>query len=275
MGSPGPEPYGSVVVSLNAASDDGDAFSTLTARFFDAPTPQVIPLVLETELDDCQLLVPALPFCAESCAPGVCTADDECTAYPAPVSVGTLAIEGLGESLMLEPASSMQVYQAPSMPNPPCVEGEPVSASAPGLTLEAQCIGQLELTGPDPIPVSSGAAVSVAWVAAAEPSGSRVRIRLDIAHHGGKKGEIQCEVPDTGAFDIPEPLVTQLIGLGVAGYPDISVTRVSVGVDAKHPGTTLVLSSNVLRPVDTGVVSCQDKSQCSAEQDCLDTQVCG
>ena len=48
-----------------------------------------------------------------------------------------------------------------------------------------------------------------------------------------------------------------------------------VGVAANAPAATLLLSSNVLRPVDTGVVSCQDKSQCSAEQDCLDTQVCG
>jgi hypothetical protein len=129
--------------------------------------------------------------------------------------------------------------------------------------------------GSDPIPVMSGEPVNLSWSTSGSAPSSRILIRLDIAHHGGKKGEIVCDVPDSGSFAIPEPLVTELIGLGLAGYPDISVTRVSRGVDAKHPASELVLSSNVLHPVDTGVASCQETSQCPDDQTCLDTKVCG
>jgi hypothetical protein len=168
----------------------------------------------------------------------------------------------------------MHVYQAPSMPNPACEEGEPVTATVAGVTLEATCITQLELTGPEPIPVMTGETVQVSWVAATAGD-SRIRIGLDIAHHGGKKGQIDCDVPDTGSFEIPASLVTKLIDLGLAGYPTISVTRVSVGSDASQPDLQLVLGSNVIRAVDTGVMSCQETSECPDGQECLDTKVCG
>lgn len=274
---PDVEVHGSVVVSLVPAGAEDAAYTTLTGRFFDGRTPDVLQLELANEVGECQLLVPFAPFCNESCAPGVCTADDECTPYPKPLGIGSLDISGLGDALDLKPASAMQVYQAPSMPNPPCEAGTKVSASAAdyGVALEAECIGQLELAGPDPVPVMSGEPVVVSWSTSGSAASSRILIRLDIAHHGGKKGEIVCDVPDSGEFSIPEPLVTELIGLGLAGYPDISVTRVARGVDAKHENAVLVLSSNVLRPVDTGVASCQETSQCPDGQMCLDTKVCG
>jgi hypothetical protein len=267
--------HGGITIELHAPEDtETDGYSTAVARFFDAATPPVLQLELAQEQAECQLLKPSAPFCSEPCAPAICTADDTCTPYPNPVSVGVLTLSGLGDELALEPASAMQVYQAPSLPNPPCPAGSRVTAMANGLSLAAECIEQLELTGPDPILVASGRAVEVRWTPAKGTKASRIRIRLDIAHHGGKKGEITCEVPDNGSFDIPESLVTELIALGLAGYPDISVTRVSVGVDTNHPDAELLLSSNVLRAVDTGVKSCQDDSQCPG-QTCLDTRVCG
>lgn len=267
------EPHGGVNVDLAPASDSGAGYTTVIARFFDGPTPEASPLKLDSELGDCKLWVPDFPFCSEPCAPDACTADEECTPYPSPLGVGTLTIEGLGPVLTLQPSSTMQVYQAPSLANPACPAGAPVTASASDLQLEATCIPQLELSGPDPITVMSGQAVKVSWVAAAAEA--RIRIGLDVAHHGGKKGEIDCDVPDTGSFEIPEPLVTKLVGLGVAGYPTINVTRVSRAVDASRKEVQLLLSSNVVRAVDTGVKSCQESSQCPQGQACLDTKICG
>jgi hypothetical protein len=271
---PAQEIHGGVNVDLKPMTEDGDAYTTLIARFFDGPTPEALPLELDSEEGDCQLWVPVFPFCSEPCAPDACTADDVCTPYPKPFDAGTLGVQGLGDALMIEPASAMHVYQSPSLPNPACVEGEPVTATVAGLSLEAQCIAQLELTATDPIPVHTGETVQVGWVPASAGD-SKIRIGLDIAHHGGKKGEIDCEVPDTGSFEIPEPLVTKLIGLGLAGFPTISVTRISVGSDASQPNVELTLASNVQHPVDTGVVSCQEKEQCPADQDCLETKICG
>jgi hypothetical protein len=53
------------------------------------------------------------------------------------------------------------------------------------------------------------------------------------------------------------------------------VTRISIGSDASQPNVELTLASNVQHPVDTGVVSCQEKEQCPADQDCLETKICG
>jgi len=267
--------HGGVVVSFVPPADGLDGYATLIGRFLDGPTPQARALELDSEIGDCQLLVPIIPFCSTPCAPDVCTADEVCTKYPTPRSVGTLTVDGLGSPLTLEPASSMIVYQSPSLPYPPCAEGSTVSAAADGLKLEAECIAPLELTGPDPIPVTSGEVVSVSWVAPTSSTTSRIQIGLDISHHGGQKGEIKCNVPDTGSFDIPEPLVTKLVSLGLAGYPTISVNRLSTGVAAGHPHVELVLTAGVTRAVDTGVTSCQENDQCADGQMCLPERICG
>lgn len=265
---------GSIVVSMVAATTENEGFTAILGRFFDGPTPPPIPLVLDTEQGDCKLYVPSHPFCETPCSPDVCTADDVCTKFPTPLGVGPLTIEGLGPTLQLEPSTSMSIYQSPSLPYPPCSDGDPVSASAQGFMLEAECIAPLELSGPDPIPVSAGEPVHVAWLPAPEGNGSRIRIGLDLAHHGGKKGEIDCEVPDTGSFDIPEPLVTKLVGLGLAGYPTISVSRVSVGTDAVQSELVLLVSENKQRAVDTGVKSCQEDSECTAPEMCAADRTC-
>jgi len=266
--------HGSIVVSLVAPSDENEGYSGVLGRFFDGPSPSPIPLELDTKQGDCQLLVPSHPFCSTACAPAACTADDVCTKYPEPLSVGPIVIEGLGTTLNLEPMSSMFIYQPPSLPYPPCTEGAPVQASAAGLSLEAECIAPLEVTSAEPIPVKTGMPVHLTWKPAAA-AGARVRIGLDLAHHGGKKGEIDCDVPDTGSFDIPEPLITKLISLGLAGFPTISVSRVSVGSDAGQPHVELIVSQSVLRAIDTGVTSCQEDGECTAPETCRDDKTCG
>jgi hypothetical protein len=169
----------------------------------------------------------------------------------------------------------MIVYQSPSLPYPPCELGSSVAALAPAFSLRADCIAPLELSGPDPIPVKANQAVHLTWQAAAAGAATRVRIKLDVSHHGGSKGEIDCEVPDNGSFDIPAPLVTELLGLGLAGFPTINLNRVAVGTDAQSPNLSIVLSSDITRAVDTGVVSCLETSNCPEGQKCLDGGTCG
>ncbi len=267
--------YGSVVVTFAAPSDGNEGYASVLGRFFDGATPSAFPLELDTEMGDCRLLVPLLPFCSTPCTPDVCTADEVCTKYPAPLGVGALTIDGLGSALTLQAASSMQVYQSPSLPYPPCAEGSAVSASAEGIALETECIAPLELTGPDPIPVSAGQPVELSWVPAQSSTGSRIRVGLDISHHGGTKGEIQCDAPDTGSLVIPEPLVTKLVELGLAGYPTISVNRIAIATAADHPNVELLLSSGTIRAVDTGVSSCQEDIECADGQTCLPQRICG
>jgi hypothetical protein len=266
--------HGSVVVSLVAPSDENEGYSAALGRFFDGPSPSPIPLELDTEQGACKLLVPSHPFCSTACVDAACTADDVCTKYPTPLDVGPIAIEGLGATLNVQPSTSMFIYQPPSLPYPPCTEGDAVKASASGFSLQAKCIAPLEVTSAEPIPVKTGMPVQLTWKPASA-GGARIRIGLDLAHHGGKKGEIDCDVPDTGSFDIPEPLVTKLISLGLAGFPTISVSRVSLGTDSKQSHVELIVSQSVLRAIDTGVTSCQEDGECTAPETCRDDKTCG
>jgi hypothetical protein len=159
-------------------------------------------------------------------------------------------------------------YQSPTLPAEACAEGAPVSLHASGFSMESPCIARLELTTEAPIPVSAGKTLDLAWAPPSTAGDSRIKIHLDIAHHGGKKGEINCDVADTGSFSVPEKLVTQLVGLGLAGYPDIAVERYSTSADASNPMIQLRVGSLVRREVDTGVLSCDEDTQCESGQTC-------
>ena len=254
---------------------DGDGYTSAIGRFFDGAQPEILALESRSEQAGCTLYVPRAPFCSSPCAPAVCTADDVCTPYPAPRGVGTLTLKGIGAPLELQPSSSMIVYQSPSLDFPPCEPGAPVTASATDVALSADCIAPLQLTGPDPIPVVKNVPLRLSWLPAADGARSRVHVKLDVSHHGGSKGEIDCDVADTGELSIPASMVTELLGLGLAGFPTINVNRVVVGADAANPNLTLVLSSDLTRAVDTGVVSCLDDEGCPDDQTCQLSGVCG
>lgn len=266
--------FGTVTVNVQPTTDEDEGYTTILGRFLDGPTPPPVPLERDSEEGDCELLVPSRPFCESCSAPAVCTADDECTEYPSPITVGTLTIEGLGpETLTIEPAAN--AYQTPALMNPPCDPGAAIVASASDFELSAACIPELEVTSAEPVPVMSGEPVPVTWVAPESDVGSRVVIVLDVAHHGGKTGEVRCDVPDTGSFEIPASLVTSLVSLGLAGFPTIDVTRVSTGADPTGRDVSLVVSSHALLDADTGVTSCREDSDCPEGQTCQPTLVCG
>jgi hypothetical protein len=245
--------FGSVDVDL---IDDHTAFS---AAFFDGAPLPAMPLDGFRTSGDCQLLVPRAS-CAQGCAAGsVCVGSDLCAPQPNAVNVGTLHVEGLGtKPLELTPTSPTNLtYQAvPTLPPSACVEGDAVTARAATFSLAGKCVGALALTTAVPVPVTSGHATHLAWTPPGHAGISRVAIVLEISHHGGYKGEIDCDVADTGAFDIPEPLVTALVALGRAGYPTVKVVRTSSATAPEAPGVRLEIVSRAEVAVDTGIISC-------------------
>ena len=109
------------------------------------------------------------------------------------------------------------------------------------------------------------------WKAPGMAGISRIQFALEISHHGGYQGEIDCDVPDTGSFDVPASMVTALVARGRAGYPTVEVTRSSVATDAREPGASLaVLSSAGQLAVDTGVISCGagESPPCPSPMEC-------
>lgn len=270
------------------AEDGADTGSTaVIGKIYDGPTPSAIVWEVQAEEGGCQLLTPRVPFCNEPCGgSAVCVEDNTCQPYPTAHSAGSVTVTGLnlesGEaSLVMTPTANN--YQPPAgvrLLYPPADEGATIRFEASGdyfsaFTLEAKGVSPLKLLN-DTIPVAANSPVSLEWTPPGQAGISKVHVKLDISHHGGTKGMIECSADDTGSLELPASLVTQLLDLGVAGFPTIVVTRRSVGSTTIAAGRVeLVVSSQIERSVEiAGLNSCHDDSQCPDGQTCQSDLTC-
>jgi hypothetical protein len=269
--------HGHFTATLKAEELGAPPYTKFAGQFFNSVNPDTFQLKVDKEQNGCRLMVPNSVFCDPDCMDGVCTGNNQCTPYPAPVYVGVAHLTGIGASEVTIDADAPAYSYQPSaaLPNPPCAEGAAVSVTTDKFSVTGKCISALDLKGADPLPVETGKSLPLTWTPPAVAGNTRIKIYLDVAHHGGKKGEIDCDVPDTGSFEIPEPLITRLVGLGLAGFPTIEVTRYSSAVSDKESEVKLEIASFVSRSVETGVKSCaSDSSQCPTGQTCQDDLTC-
>ena len=97
---------------------------------------------------------------------------------------------------------------------------------------------QLPVVATAVAPLERGKPIALAWTAPTMPGVARMEIKVDISHHGGAKGKIECDVADTGAVMIPSDLATKLIDLGVAGFPNLFIIT--------GPGSPSVLTNMIV-----------------------------
>jgi hypothetical protein len=265
----------------------GTAASTrLVGKVSDGPTPPQIVWAVSEEAGDCVLEKPRVPFCDPSCGAGVCVDDNECQDYPLAKSVGNVTVTGVANSTgaaftMTPVAGNYQPPAGVTLRYPGFDEDGAIGISTSGgdlspFSIETKGIRPLELSG-DVIPLESGKPLALKWAAARDPQASSIHVKLDISHHGGTKGMILCDVADTGAFEIPSPLVTKLLALGIAGFPTVVVTRHSAGTAQTALGVVeLDVQSPVERSVTIpGLVSCDGDEDCSNGQVCRADLSCG
>jgi hypothetical protein len=274
-GGAAPQLHGSFTFEVVEETGGVVAFTRFFGALFEAPYPPSFPLTLDSTDGDCELWVPTNASCPMGCSGGVCTAAGVCSPFPKEASGGVVTLDGIeGGQFMVSPATARLSYQATAaLPNPPCVESSTFSISGTGFSADAKCIRPLVLTSAVPIPVMSGSPVELAWEPGTEAS-ARINVKLDIAHHGGRKGEIQCDVADTGTFAIPAALVTKLVNLGLAGFPTIGLKRIVKVAATGQPGISLVMSAPLERAVDTGVQSCSESTDCDDGETCTDAKIC-
>jgi hypothetical protein len=277
-GSPsgGPqEVVGSFQVQVVADDEDPTSGGTsVIGKVSDGPSPSAVIWTVTTEDGDCHVAVPSVPFCSEGCPSEVCVADDVCQAYPTGHAVGEVTLSGVNlagggsEIVLKEVAKAYQPPAGTSFAYPPFAEGDAIALQASGGDYSAFELGA---TGVAPITLSStdfeldeGKALELTWNAAADPKASQVHIKLDISHHGGARGMIECDTDDSGAITISAELITELIGLGVAGFPSVILTRtVKDSAQIEVGLVELVISSKVERLVTVaGVESCTEDADC-------------
>lgn len=258
--------------------------TTVLGRVSDGATPPLTSSK-QTAMDGaCQLLVPVSPFCSPSCGSGVCVADGVCQAYPKVQNLGDVTLSGIdcgGASVTLKNTSGN--YQLPSgtaCTYPGFKEGDTIRLAATGADLPAfnimtTGIAPLELTT-TALPVAAGQDFQLSWKAASNPKASHIHVKLDISHHGGTRGAVHCDLDDTGALTISGALMTKLLGLGVAGYPTVIVTRTATGTASLDRGhVDFKLSSDVETAVQiSGLLSCGSDADCPTGKTCQSDLTC-
>ena len=269
---------GFVISLISPVLEDGvvatPGYTTLLGRVTDRATPPAVVWNVVAEGGGCRLLTPQVPICSPGCGgTAVCAADGTCVEYPRALSLGRVHVKGLagGELDMDEIAGNYQLI-AP-LPYPPMPEGGKVELTAPGgqlgpLRLQSVGIAPLEFTSRvQPIP---GQPLVLAWRPPAQANSSRIEIEMDISHHGGSKGKIECDVADTGTFTISAAHIAALLELGVSGFPTVVVTRVaSAGASTRLGRATLRVVASIEREVEIeGLHSCRANEDCPAGMSC-------
>lgn len=257
----------------------------------DGPPVEMTSWSVLEEDEHCTLYAPSIPFCDPACESGAaCVTGDVCQPYPTAHSLGQANLTGLeledGTSEFsitpLRPNFNYLPGASVVLNNPPVAEGAPVQLSTDGgdydpITLVALGIAPLDFQGDgEPLLFAPDAALLLEWTPPEHPNQSEMLIDVDISHHGGAKGKINCTAPDEGSLEISQALVSGLIELGAAGFPTITLTRRSAGFANIEPGqVALEIVSDLILPLDIpGLVSCTGPDDCEADQTCGTDRTC-
>lgn len=274
-----------VAAKGNTAATPG--ITRIVGRVYSSSVPDATVLELDREVGRCKLRVPRRPFCEAGCGGGVCVEDDQCQANPPTRSLGQVTVEGLrsdssGPLVLTNVQNAYQIPGSVKVAYPPFDEGGALritaaGAEVPAFTLEGRGIAALELPEGARYMLDATKPLEVRWTAPGDPSVSTIHLKLDISHHGGSKGQIDCDVDDNGQYTIDSSLIARLLGLGVAGFPTIVVTRNAaseVATTAGHIDLKVYMYQE--RAVEVaGLTSCTADTDCSSSQKCKPDQSCG
>lgn len=274
---------------VQVLADDTDPTTGMTkvvGQVSDSAVPSNVVWTVATTEGGCRLETPTVPFCAAGCGADVCVADDVCQAYPAAHSVGAVTLKGVGlvsggSTLTLKEIA--HTYQPPAgtaLAYPPFGPADDVTLHAAGgdyaaFDLSAKGVDPLAFTSTD-FELEDGKPLELTWDAAADPKSSQLHVKLDISHHGGIKGIIECDSDDSGSLTISAAMISQLLGLGVAGFPSVVAMRQSLDTAAIAPGLVrLEVSARAEHYVTVkGVDSCTVAADCPDGKTCASDSTC-
>lgn len=291
-----PDPVGTFVVRLVPAVTNSDpSLSTEANTQFqgivrDAPVNSQLIWQVDQTSGPCKLNKARAPLCDPSCeSSSVCVNDGVCKANPKAHSVGDITVSGVKLSdsttqFTVSPSTTFNYSYSGSgkILYPPADEGAAVHLKAAGgdytaFELSAAGIAPLTFANNNDIPLQSGQALNLEWVAKGAAGTSTMEIQVNVNHHGGSSANITCETEDDGSLVIPAELITKLMNIGYSGFPQVAFVRKSVGAANIAPGRVeLQVTTSVSRNLSIpGLTSCMQNSDCQSGQTCLSTKQCG
>ena len=259
-----------------------DEKTLLSGAILDAVNPEGLFEVVASE-GACDLLAPPDLFCSECPSGETCAGEEACIPKPTKQSAGTLTFSGLLAELEAEPNGITGEYNSTlSDPYPAFEPGAALGLSASGdffgaFTLAAWGIPPM-VTSQSAVSVARETPVALGWdTANVDPDKSEVFINFSVNVHGATTGWIECSVPDTGSFSIPAELVTQLIDMGLSGFPRMDLVRRSIDSITLSTGDCVefeVSSSARIELEVEGVSSCNETTPCPSGQTCTTELIC-
>ncbi len=283
---------GTFSVQLVAPRTENDGttsagYTSVLGKVYDGTVPATTVWTASMTSGGCTLSIPSVPFCSPACTSAqACVATNTCVAYPTAQDVGSVHLDGVktssGTGFDLPAVSNTYQPAGVTLAYPAFAEGDAIELTGSGSTFTSAFaanttgVASLVLTSASSLALAAGAPLALTWTAPANPSASSVHVLLDISHHGGSKGKVECDTTDTGSLAIPSAMVDQLLGLGAAGYPTIIVTRAATGhTDVATGHVDLVVSSEVEVAITVpGVQSCTQDSDCTSPATCQDDLTC-
>ena len=258
-------------------------FTGIDGDVYDGVDPTFVPEHVATQ-GECTLYRNPSLFCDPACGSAETCGPDGCVPAPRTQNVGIVTVTGLIDSpIEMTPRKVGNHYTNPgSLTHPGFEEGAEIALSAAGgdhsaFTLQGAGVAALEVPA-TPVAVESGMPVQITWTAPDVANDAvEVVINLDIARHGGTPARIECHVPDTGSFAVPEALVTQLVDIGFSGFPAVDLIRRSadsVMVDGLGCVELEVIAKARVDAMLPGITSCNSNEQCEEGQTCQEDLTC-
>jgi hypothetical protein len=269
---------GSFSVTLNAAIETTPAYTAVLGKVYSGEPPREEIETPIASANGCTAYKYSLHACIETqCSSSQrCVGPEQCRDVARLVSVGAVSIAGFDAGPLTLTATNNNYQYAGEIAYPGFADDAALTLSAAGDHYPAFSITS---TGVAPIllraetyAVVPGAPLAVEW----EPgqnSDARVSIVLNMTRHGGSAGFLECDVADTGSLTIPANVLSALVDLGVAGFPQFVATRYTQGVAAVAGGQiALKVSSVALAELGVeGLCSCFDSSDCGSCGDATKT----
>jgi hypothetical protein len=259
---------------------------TVEGRLYSGAQPKALLWAEKARSGACALYLPKIPFCDPGCGSGaLCVSDGVCKPFAKPIQAGTVALTGVktkSGATSLSMDATENVYQPKAGANleyVPFAEGDEIKVSAAGDTalgsfsLVVKAIARLAVLN-DTLVLADGQPIALRWTPPVKDVGSAISVLMDLSHHGGSKGRIECETEDDGSLDIAASLLDSLKALGVSGWPQIDITRKVV---ATHPQVhvDLEIKSPIARILGIpGLTSCTGNEDCPTGKTCQEDLQC-